>query len=67
MSMSEHEKDNMHLEISREVSKNKKKISEIMKRLMEERKIKIENCDIQEWHRLILDAEAILFAEKKMI
>lgn len=65
---SEHEKDNeLLLKLSTDISKNKKRLSEIVDQLMKERNIKIENCNITVWHQLIRDAEAIAFEEKKII
>ena len=40
-------------------SKRKKRIIECLDRLIQERNIRISECDSSQWHRLILDAESM--------
>lgn len=49
------------------VSKRRKRLSEIVDRLMLERKISISEVDSSQWNQLIRDAEAILFNEERFI
>ena len=66
--ISEHEKDNEHLlKLSTQTSKDRKRLAEIVETLMKQKNIKIQDCDVTEWHKLIHDAEKIMFAERRIV
>ena len=47
------------LNLSLKESKRKKRIIECLDRLIQERNIRISECDSSQWHQLVLDAERL--------
>lgn len=62
--MSMNEKD---MAFGTQISKDKKRLAEIIDQLKSERRIHISEVDSSQWNQLVRDAEKILMDEKRII
>ena len=55
------------MEFGTKISKDKKRLAEIIDQLKAERRIHISEVDSSQWNQLVRDAERILMDEKRII